>query len=165
MGHASIPYLNSPLVDVKSGSITRDWFRFLHALGKQTEIEIFEVTISQGDVASSGQKTLVGAAVGEQWKVRNIILSSEGNSFGGGGDRGISITDGTSTWSIIPSTTLQNLAISRWGVDTGLPNPPVGAHLFAASVSGAKIVAKYTGGTTDYTVGQATIMLLVERVA
>ncbi len=79
--------------------------------------------------------------------------------------RDLSITDGTTIWSVVPATTLQNLAVSRWGVDAGMPNPATASHLFAASASGKDIVAQYSGGATDYTVGSATIMLLAERTA
>ncbi len=161
-----IPKPTSSFVGQHAGQISRDWWRFLHDLWKQIGIEAFEVIVKQSEVSSASERILVDAAAGEQWKVRDIILSNDGNSFsGGGGDRDLSITDGTTTWSVIPAATLQNLAVSRWGIDAGMPNPENPPHLFAASASGTDIMAKYSGGTTDYTVGQCTIMLLAERTA
>ncbi len=154
-------------MEPKTGTIAREWWRFLHDNWRQTGVvEAFEVTVGQGDVASGGQKILLDALVGEQWKVRGIVLSGDGDSFsGGGGDRNMAITDGTTFWSILPASTLQNLVISRWGIDAGMPDPVTASHLFAASASGTDIVAQYSGGATDYSVGAAKIMLLAERTA
>lgn len=77
----------------------------------------------------------------------------------------MAITDGAAVWSVIPANTLQSLVVSRWGIDAGTPDPATPSHLFAASASGKDIVAQYSGGTTDYTNGFATIMLLAERTA
>ena len=166
MPSSRVPYWQSPLVDSHTGQITREWWRFQEALSQQTEFAAFEVTVAQGDVASAGQKILIRGAAGEQWKIRGIVLSSDGTNFsGGGGDRDLAITDGTTTWSVIPATTLQTLAVSRWGVDAGMPNPATASHLFAASASNTNIVAQYSGGATDYSAGSCTIMLLAERVA
>jgi hypothetical protein len=128
-------------------------------------LQVFEVTVGQGDVASAGEKILLDAATGETWKVLDIVLSADGTDFsGGGGDRLMAITDGTSTWSIIPAATLQTLAVARWG-DTGMPDPATASHLFAASGSGVDIVAKYSGGTTDYTAGSLTLRVTAYRTA
>lgn len=161
-----IPSPNSPLVDPRKGVITRDWWRFQHDLWQQAGVTNFKVVVTQAEIAAGKQRILIDAAPGEQWQVTDIILSGAGDSFSGGsGDREIAITDGTSTWSVIPAATLQNLVASRWGVDVGMPNPVTPSHLFAISVSGTNIVAEYTGGATDYAVGSCTIMLLVERIA
>ena len=126
-------------------------------------LQVFEVTVGQGDVASAAEKILLDAATGETWKVLDIVLSADGTDFsGGGGDRLMAITDGTSTWSIIPAATLQTLAVARWG-DTGMPDPSTASHLFAASGSGTDIVAKYSGGTTDYTAGSLTLRITAYR--
>lgn len=167
MPRARIPSPRAPLAESKTGIIAREWWRFFHDDWRRTGVvEAFEVTVGQGDVVSGGQKILLDALVGEQWKVRGIILSGDGNSFsGGGGDRDMAITDGTTIWSVIPANTLQNLAISRWGIDAGTPDPATASHLFAASASGTDIVAQYSGGSADYSVGAATIMLMAERTA
>ena len=54
-------------------------------------------------------------------------------------------------------------SVARWGVDAGMPNPTTDADLFAASVSGTDIVAKYSGGTTDYTAGSLTLRITAYR--
>ena len=125
----------------------------------------FEATVSQASLASGGSVALIDAKSGEQWKVRGLLLSGGGTNFsGGGGDRLLSITDGTSTWSVIPAATLQALAAARWG-DTGLPFPATAAHLTTASAAGIDITAQYSGGATDYTAGSCTIVVMAERTA
>jgi len=135
------------------------------ALTVTTALQVFEVTVGQGDVASGGTKVLLDAATGEQWKIREMRLSGGGTDFSGGsGDRLLDITDGTTTWSVIPAATLQSLAFSDWG-NAGLPAPATPADLTVASASGTDIVAQYSGGTADYTDGSLTLILTAERVA
>jgi len=147
------------------------WFQLIHkrvggTLGRQIidELGVFEVTVGFGDVASAASKTLLDAVdSGEQWKVRELFLSGSGTNFsGGGGDRLLDITDGTTIWTSIPAATLQSLAAARWG-DTGVPFPATAAHLTTASAAKTDIVAKYSGGSADYTAGSCTIILTAER--
>ncbi len=129
-------------------------------------LQVFETTVGQAALGTGGEVILLDALTDETWKVLDIVLSADGTNFsGGGGDRLLDITDGTSTWSVIPAATLQSLAVSRWGVDAGMPNPSTASHLFAASASGTDIVAKYSGGTTDYTAGSLTLRLTAYRTA
>lgn len=123
----------------------------------------FTTTVNQSAVASAAEITLLNAASGERWLPRDIFLSGDGTNFSGG-DRDLSITDNTSTWSVIPAATQQSLATARWG-DTGVPFPATASHLTTASVSSTNIVAKYSGGATDYSAGECTIVLMAERAA
>lgn len=128
-------------------------------------IQVFETTVGQAALASAGTVTLLTSTAAQQWKVREIYLSGDGTDFsGGGGDRLLDITDGSSAWTTIPAATLQSLAIARW-FDTGVPAPATASHFTTASTAGDNIVAQYSGGTTDYTAGSLTIVLIAERVA
>ena len=128
-------------------------------------LQVFETTVGQAALSTGGEVILLDTLTGETWKVLDIVLSADGTNFsGGGGDRLLDITDGTSIWSVIPAATLQSLAVARWG-DAGMPNPATASHLFAASASGTDIVAKYSGGATDYTAGSLTIRLTAYRTA
>lgn len=148
----------------------QQWFKLLFnrvggALGHAIEgdVAVFETTVGQAALASAGTVALLDALVGERWKIREIFLSGAGTNFsGGGGDRLLSITDGTSTWSVVPAATLQSLAVARWG-DTGVPFPATAAHLTAASVESTDISVKYSGGATDYTAGSLTLVIVAER--
>lgn len=128
-------------------------------------LQVFEVTVGQAALASGGEVILLDAAASETWKVLDIVLSADGTNFDAGGDRDLDITDGTSIWSVVPAVTLKALAVSRWGVDAGMPNPATASHLFAASASGTDIVAKYSGGATDYTAGSLTLRVTAYRTA
>ncbi len=130
-------------------------------------LQVFEVTVGQADVASAASKILLTSATGETWKVLDIWYDGTGTDWsGGGGDRLLDVTDGTSVWTAIPAATLAgvNNNPARWG-DADLPNPGTHAHLFAASASGTNIVAKYSGGATDYTAGSLVIRLTAYRTA
>ncbi len=128
-------------------------------------VKVFETTVGQAALAGAGTVILLNAAAGEQWKVREIYLSGAGTAFsGGGGDRLLSISDGTAIWSVIPAATLQSLAAARWG-DTGVPFPATAADFTLASALGTDITAAYSGGATDYSAGSCTIIIVAERTA
>lgn len=176
----SPPTVNAPptrgsITDIKTGLVSptwRHWFELMHkrvgeAMGKPIigDIAVFETDVNQSGLASAGLVVLLTANKGEQWKIRDIRLSGGGTDFsGGGGDRLLSITDGTTVWSIIPAATLQTLAAAKWG-DAGLPYPATAADLTGASVLSTNISAQYSGGATDYSAGELTIILTLERIA
>lgn len=127
-------------------------------------LRIAEITVSAAELAAAGTKAFVDALGGETYKIREAFLSGAGTNFSGGsGDRNLSITDGTSTWSIIPAATLQSLSAARWGA-TALPFPATASHLTTASAAGTDIVAQYQGGSNDYAAGSCTIVLTLERI-
>lgn len=129
------------------------------------DVAVYQTTVAYSDLASAGTKALLSAASGEQWKVREIFLSGAGTNFSGGsGDRLLAVSDGTSTWTVIPAANLQSLAAARWG-DTAVPFPATAAHMMTASAGGADITAAYSGGSNDYAAGSLTLALTLERVA
>lgn len=130
-------------------------------------IQIVEVTATRAALASAGTVSVVAAASGKQYKIRGIRLSGSATSFsGGGGNRLLSLTDNTSTWTVIPAATLQALGTAgQWG-DAAVPYPATVAHLTTACVANTAIVLKYSGGTTDYsTNGSITLIITYERTA
>lgn len=128
------------------------------------DIVIFEATIGQADLASGGTKIVLDATAGQQWKVREVYLSGAGTNFNGGGDRNMDIKEGSTGYTTVPAATLQALAAARWG-DTAAPFPASPSDFTTATSAGADIVAAYSGGTTDYTAGSATVILFAELVA
>ena len=169
------PPTRAPIVDPNTGIAAppfNQWLELMHkraggALGRPIigDVAVFETTVGQAALASAGTVKLLDALTGEQWRVRNILLSGDGTDFsGGGGDRLLAVTDGTATWTLIPAATLQSLSAARWG-DTGTPFPATASHLTAASAVGTDITAAYSGGATDYTAGSLTLVLMAERVA
>lgn len=167
------PVPRGPIVDLSTGKLTSAGVDFFERLqdraggsGNRGLANLGEITVAASDLASGGTVRLLRARPTEQWKVREIYLSGAGTNFsGGGGDRDLSVTDGTSTWTVIGSGALQSFSTAgRWG-DAGLPFPATASHFTASTVNGADIVAQYSGGTTDYTTGSLTLVLWVERAA
>lgn len=124
----------------------------------------FDIGITVGGLASGGSVLLYVSSGAKQYKVRRLQANSNGTNFsGGGGDRLLQITDGTTVFSVIPATNLQTLVNSQWGV-TALPNPAA-ASINTSTQAGASLVAKYSGGTTDYTAGAMILSGILQRVA
>ena len=157
----------------EGGFLTREGLDLLERLRLRTGeghgyalngLYAYETTISQSEVASGASKIIIEAISGHQWKPRWMWLSGGGTNFSGGsGDRLMSIGSGSTVYSIIPAATLQSLDFAVWG-DTGLPKPSTAAHATTASAAGVNVVAKYSGGSADYTAGAMTLVIIAERV-
>lgn len=125
----------------------------------------FDVTVGQAALAAGGAVALVTSSGAKQYKVRALWLNSGGTNFsGGGGDRLLAISDGTTVYSVVPATDLQTLVNAGWGMSTPLPFPAAAA-INTSTVAGQNLRALYSGGTTDYTAGSVVISGIVERVA
>lgn len=135
-----------------------------HSTDPGANLVSFDVTIGQAALASAGSVTLYASSGSNQYKIRYLQANSGGTNFsGGGGNRLLQITDNTTVYSVIPAASLQTLANAQWGV-TALPNP-ASAAINTSTTAGASLVAKYSGGTTDYTAGSVVISGILERVA
>lgn len=124
----------------------------------------FDVTVDAADLATGGSVILVpnvnrfGTTI--KFKISNLWVNYGGTNFsGGGGDRLLSITDNTTDFSVIPAATLQALVNAGWG-STDIPYPASASLNTTAN----NLVAKYSGGTTDYTTGSVVISGVVEMV-
>lgn len=124
-------------------------------------------TVAYSDVAAAASKTIISAITSARFEILDIFLSGDGTSFNAGGDRNLAIqdSDGTTIYTVIPAATLKSLAASKWGFSTAVPFPTTAANLFAASKAGLAIVAKYSGGATDYTSGSLKLRIRYRRVA
>jgi hypothetical protein len=100
---------------------------------------------------------------GDQYKIRDINMEGGGTNFGAGGDRTIVLTDGTTTWTTVPNTSIETLAASgsAWG-STVLPLTTTSD---TASASAADIVFKYAGGASDHTTGATRFTVCLEKVS
>ena len=121
----------------------------------------FYIVVDNAALASGGQVVLYGSSGTKQYQILDLFISARTNFSGGGGNRLGSITDGTTTFSVIPAASMQAQVSSRWG-STAIPFPASTA-LFNPTISGASLVFKYSGGTTDYTAGSILIMGLMQR--
>lgn len=125
----------------------------------------FDVTVGQADLAAGASKILYASGGTKQYRIVALWINSGGTNFsGGGGDRLGEITDGTTSYSIIPAATMQALVNAAWGGGTDLPFP-ASAPLNTATVAGANLVMKYNTGTTDYLAGSVVISGILQRIA
>lgn len=99
-----------------------------------------------------------------RYKVRNIRLVGGGVSYGAGGDRNISLTDGTTTWVIVPNATIE--AAPAATVDWGQAGVPFNAGTSdSLSVAKQAIRFQYSGGTTDHGgVGSIKFSVCLEKI-
>lgn len=143
------------LADLNSAAIAR----------KNIAVATFiEVAITHTDLATGGSKVLVDSQGSEQYKIRNMWISNVTlTSFsGGGGDRDldVQVVGGATIWTTIAASLLQTLLPVRWG-DTDFP---IKTSSDEPSAAGVDIVAKYSGGTTDYAAGEIKLIIEVERI-
>lgn len=122
----------------------------------------FDTTITTTTLASAGIAPLFVSSGTKQYKIVALWLNSGSNLLVG--NRNITLSDGTTSYSVIPSASLLALANAAWGA-TALPFPAAAA-LNTSTVAGASLQAQYSGGTTDYTTGEnITISGILQRVA
>jgi hypothetical protein len=116
-------------------------------------------------LSSAGKVNLKVAADGTaQYRLWALTLDYGGTNFSGvGGDRNLSVTDGTQVYSTIPAASLTTLPGNvNWG-STALPFPAILAQS-SPTVAGANLYLQYSGGTTDYTAGSITVSALLIKV-
>lgn len=120
------------------------------------------VTVGQGSLASAGEVELVPAETGKRYMLLALFMSPGTNFSGGGGDRDLNISTGSAVYSTITAATLQSESNARWG-DTAFP-APVSIGYDHVSAAGVAIVAKYSGGSADYTAGAIVFTGLAVRM-
>lgn len=125
----------------------------------------FDVTVGFAALAAGGLVALITSSGAKQYKIRSLWINLIGTNFsGGGGDRLLAISDGTTVYSVIPAANLQSLVNSGWGISTPLPYP-ASASINTSTVAGANLRALYSGGAADYTAGSIVISGTAQRVA
>lgn len=100
-----------------------------------------------------------------QFKVRDIILVGGGTNFGAGGDRLLSLTDGTTVYTTIANADLETApaASLRW---SNAKVPMLTGTSDTATAVGAQLYFQYSGGTpaTPHTTGSIKFAVLLEKV-
>lgn len=122
------------------------------------------ITATAGALATSGHVSVMAAPSGtSQFKILNIrVMYAASGLSGGGGDRLITLTDGTIVFNQagITAALLGTPVYTLWG-GTGNPLP---GSVSTISTAGAAIYLVYSGGTTDYTTGQIVIEIELAQV-
>jgi len=132
--------------------------------GLASDIKSFTKTVTATNLSGGAFSTLLLAeGTGTQFVVLTLSLSGFGTNFsGGGGNRNLAITDGTTVYSVIPAATLQALANNVWG-SVDIPFP-ASAGMSTPTASNASLYAVYSGGTTDYSAGSVVISGIAHRI-
>lgn len=128
-------------------------------------IKYVDIVVTAALLDGAGSAVVIPANLVDQWKIRDMILVGGGVSFGAGGDRLISLTDGTTIWTSVPNANIEAApAVSvPWG-NAALPF--LAGTSDTPSVAGAAISFKYSGGTTDHGgVGSIKFAVKLEKVA
>lgn len=130
------------------------------------ELRTVSVVVASSDLASAGSRALIAAQfASETWRIVDIRVLGTVAFTGGGGNRLLSITDGSATYSAIPAASLATANLqARWGA-ADVPYPATPAHQTQLTAAGASLVARYSGGTTDYSSGSITVTITAQRVA
>jgi hypothetical protein len=134
-----------------------------------SELKWVDVTVTAALLDSAGNVPVIAAGTGanatDQYKIRNIRLVGGGTNFGSGGDRLISLTDGTTTWTTIANADIE--AAPSATLDWGNSKVPfLTGTSDTVSAAGAAIAFKYSGGTTDHGgTGSIKFSVCLEKVA
>jgi len=126
----------------------------------------FDVACTSTALASSGKVNLwVPQFSSQQVYIQSLWINSGGTNFSGGsGNRNLSITDGTTAFSVVPAATLESLVNSGWGISTPFPFP-ASAPINTKTVAGASLYAQYSGGSADFTAGSIVVSGVVHIIA
>lgn len=129
---------------------------------KRGGLQTVEITAGFAALAAAGTVPIFTPENATQRvKIRDVMLIGGGTNFsGGGGDRTIVITDGTTTFGTIAAALAQALATTRWG-GTNFSFGS-GAAPNVASVAGQVLRLAYAGGTADYAAGSLTVVVKLE---
>lgn len=127
-----------------------------------------DVNLTYTLLASGGTVNMIRAQSSTaQYKIHDIQLNGQSGTNFAGGDRDLSLTDGTHVWTVIPSSSLTSLENNTWGVTvaTVVDVPfPAAIPFNQPSTAGANIFAKYSDGESDYTSGSVEITLLYSLI-
>lgn len=136
-------------------------------VGANSLLSWVDLTASAAALATAGKVNVVVASsssaqyIPRDWRVN---YSASGLS-GGGGDRLLKLTDGTTIYNNAGITA----ALLGTPVNTllgGSGNPVAGTvAMNTSTAAGANLYFQYAGGTTDFTTGSVSLSVLVQKVA
>jgi len=136
-------------------------------IGPNGLIIVNGVSISHTDLALGGTKVLYTASSPTaKYNVLGIFIVANNSTQWSGGDREITITDNIAAgFGNIASITLQAAATSSYGWiapandQYGIQYP--NTDPLVSTAAGQNIIAKYFGGTTDYSGGTGSISMIL----
>jgi hypothetical protein len=121
----------------------------------------YDVEIIPSQLAAAGKVVFLAGIPGQQFFVRDIRVNAGVGLSGGGGDRLLSLTDGTIVYNGagISAALLGTPVNTLWG-GTGNPLPTVSFDTFSGP--GASLYFQYTGGAADYTTGSLAVSVQIQ---
>lgn len=124
-----------------------------------------DVTVTAALLDAAGSVNVMAGVAGDQYKIRDIRLVGGGTNFAAGGDRLISLTDGTTVWTTIANADIEAAPAETlaWG---NAKVPFLTGTSDTASADGDAIYFAYSGGTTDHAAtGSIKFSVCLEKVA
>lgn len=131
-------------------------------------VSIVTVTIAYTDLASSGTKTILAASSGTAtYKILEIVTVSTGSVNFTGGNRVIDIgTASVQKWFISANAAATTGTTSlTTGTTNAAIQPSTAVNALSDTAAGANIVAKYSGGSSDYTAGTVSATFVIMQTA
>lgn len=132
---------------------------------QMSTVKWVDVTVTAALLDGAGTVPVIAGVTGDQYKIRHIRLVGGGTNFAAGGDRLISLTDGTTVWTTIANADIESApaATLDWG---NAKVPFLTGTSDTASASNAAIRFQYSGGTTDHSgTGSIKFSVCLEKVA
>lgn len=123
------------------------------------------VTASAAALATAGKvNVFVAPTATAQIAILDIKVMKSTGLSGGGGDRLLSLADGTLVFNNtgITAALLGTPIFTLWG---GTDNPIASSSEATISTAGANVYLQYIGGTTDYTTGSVIVAVTYAQVA
>lgn len=160
----SLAQAQSQVVTIPSSGAATSNFVLSQSIAPTNNVSFTKViTAGFAALATAGKINVVAHPSGtSQFAVTDIkVLNSTGLS-GGGGNRLLSVSDGTIVFngSGITAALLGTPICTVWG---GTGNP-IASGTSQVSTAGADIFLQYTGGTTDYTAGSVQLAITLVQV-
>jgi len=131
-------------------------------------VSFVTITIAYTDLASGGSKTILTASSGTAtYRILDIVTVSTGSTNFTGGNRNIDIgTSGVQKWfiSAAAAATVGTTSLVTTVANTGI-QPSAAVNAISDTAAGANLIAKYSGGSSDYTAGSVSVTFTIVQTA
>lgn len=121
--------------------------------------------ITASQMVSGGKETIWATPSSTaQIVITGITVLASVSLGGGGGDRLLSLTDGTLVFNGtgITAALLETPVFTTWG---GTGNPLPASTVAPISTPGQNVYFQYSGGTADYTIGTVRVAVTFSQIA
>lgn len=121
----------------------------------------YDIDVTAAQLMGGASVPITLTYYGGQYRIREMYINSNTTNFSGG-DRDLSVNDGTTIYSLIPSSSLLALTNARWG--SAIFPFPASAAINTLTQPAADLNVVYSGGTTDYLAGDISFTVMWEKV-